>query len=158
MHFKLHMYYIIYLYICIYIYKLQKTRHSLICTWDHNDNCYSKLGPYVNTFRQNTQAKGYDICGLTYHPFTTSGTHLHSGLKLRDKGSQYHRSCRRDQGSGLLHCGDWCTPLVTKFELHTHCSLFVLCTWELKVHHRSPHFAHISLCEQWHLLFSSHST
>lgn len=155
------MYYIIYLYIYVYIYKLQK-----------QDTVSFALEITMTIVTQNLDHPLTLSSGTHRHKVTTyliSHTNLSSlflnTFLLRSQVSRQRQPVSQVMhGSGTwrsspVHCGDWCTPLVTKLELHTQCSLFVLCTQRT--------FKFITEVLTWHIqvyvsnctsLFSSHST
>lgn len=137
------------IFIYVYIYKLHKTRHSLICTWDHNDSCYSKLGPCMNTFKWHTQKVTTRVFSL-HISLAINVLDIFHGTQVLEQGSQYHRLCmgrghspaRHIVGTGAHHL--W--PHLS-FTCNAHPLCFVLKNFlKLITEVRILHIK--SLCEQ----------
>lgn len=87
----------------------------------------------MNTFKWHTQKVTTRVarcCASRRQPmFGTRCVSRHSSFGARQPVSQIMRGPGPRRPYPALHCGDWCTPLVTTLELQTQCSpLFVLCT------------------------------
>lgn len=127
----------------MYIYiNYIKTRHSLICTWDHNDSCYSKLGPCMNTFQWHTQKVTTRVFSL-HISLAINVVDIFHSTQVLEQGSQYHRLCMGQGHSPARHIvGTGAHHLWPHLSL-TRNAHFVLCTQELfKAHHRGPYLAH----------------